>query len=121
MSDRKTYDAQNRLDQLTTQFKQTVERITHVPSERDATVVVTEERMRDSVSVAARSRVSQALKQLRLAHNFSYADIQQRTNLSQQLLWDMEYKERRLTLEELRILAACYQLKPGDILGIDID
>lgn len=121
MSERRTYEFRNRLEKIAARFKQTSERIDRIPSEREATVMVVEEQMRDSVSIAARSRVGQALKQLRLAHGFSYADLQQRTSLSQQLLWDVEYNERRLNLEELRILATCYQIKPGDILGIDID
>lgn len=121
MSERKTYDFRNQLDQLTTRYKRIIDRVEQVPSDRDTHIVVVEEQIRDSVTVAARSRVSQALKQLRLAHGYSYADLQQRTSLSQQLLWDLEYNERRLTLDELRVLAACYQMRPGDILGVDIE
>lgn len=121
MSERKSYEFRNRLDEITERFKQTRDRIDRIPSEREATVMVVEEQVRDAVAIAARSRVGQALKQLRLAHGYSYADLQQLTNLSQQLLWDVEYNERRLNLEELRVLAACYQIKPSDILGIDIE
>lgn len=121
MSERRTYEFRNRLEEISARFKRTSERIEQIPRERETTIIVVEEQMRDSVAIAARSRVGQALKQLRLAHGFSYADLQQRTNLSQQLLWDVEYNERRLNLEELRRLAECYQIKPGDILGIDID
>ncbi len=121
MSERQTYGFRNRLEEISARFKQTSERMERIPSDREATVMVVEDQMRDAVAIAARSRVGQALKQLRLAHGYSYADLQQRTNLSQQLLWDIEYNERRLNLEELRILAGCYKIKAGDILGINID
>ena len=76
---------------------------------------------RESVRRLSRSRVASMLQQLRAVHGFSYAQIQEETGLSQQLLFDVEYKERRLTLDELRALADLYQVSPGDILGIELD
>ncbi len=81
----------------------------------------TPERTRQAVRTIARSRVSAVLRQLRAALGLSYEEIQQRTGLSQQLLFDVEFKEHRLSLEELRCLADCYNTAVGDILGIDID
>jgi hypothetical protein len=37
------------------------------------------------------------------------------------MLYDVEYKDRRLTLDELRTLAQCYNITINDILGVDID
>ena len=76
---------------------------------------------RESVRQLSRNRVASLLRQLRAVHGFSYAQIQDETGLSQQLLFDMEYKDRRLTLDELRSLAHLYQVSPGDILGIELD
>lgn len=76
---------------------------------------------RESVRQLSRNRVAALLRQLRAVHGFSYAEIQEVTGLSQQQLFDMEYKDRRLTLEEVRHLADLYQVSPGDILGIDLD
>jgi hypothetical protein len=77
--------------------------------------------IRDSIRQLSRARVSEILRQLRAAHGLAYADVQSQTGLSQQLLFDIEYKDRRLTLDELRRLAACYQVSVDDILGIDLD
>jgi len=76
---------------------------------------------RESVRQLSRNRVAALLRQLRAVHGFSYAQVQEATGLSQQLLFDMEYKDRRLTFAELRALAQCYQVSAGDILGIDVD
>ena len=76
---------------------------------------------RESVRQLSRNRVAALLRQLRAVHGFSYAEIQEETGLSQQLLFDMEYKERRLTMDELRLLANLYQVSAGDILGIEFD
>ncbi len=80
----------------------------------------TPERTRAAIRTLARSRVVGILRQLRAAHGLTYDEIQQRTGLSQQLLFDVEFKERRLTLDELRRLADCYNVGVGDILGVDI-
>ena len=77
--------------------------------------------LRKSISQLSRSRVSAILRQLRSAHGYTYAQVQERTGLPQQLLYDVEYRERRLTLPELTALAACYEVSENDILGIDLD
>jgi transcriptional regulator with XRE-family HTH domain len=69
----------------------------------------------------ARSRISQTLRQLRAANGLSYAQVQSNTGLSQQLLYDVEYGDRRLTLDELRLLADCYHVAVNDLLGIDLE
>ena len=76
---------------------------------------------RESIRQLARMRVSELLKQLRAVHGFSYEYVQDQTGLPQQLLYDMEYRERRLTLHELERLAQVYQVSTADILGIEID
>jgi hypothetical protein len=75
---------------------------------------------RDSVRQLARNRVASLLRQLRAVHGYTYEEIATMTGLSQQLLFDVEFKERRLTLEELGRLARCYQVSPDDILGVDL-
>ena len=77
--------------------------------------------VRDAVRQLARSRVSEILRQLRAARGLSYEQVRERTGLSQQLIYDMEYRERRLTLPELTALAACYETSVNDILGIDLE
>jgi hypothetical protein len=79
-----------------------------------------EAKVRVSVSQAARSRVSATLRQLRAARDLSYDAIRERTGLSQQLLYDIEYGDRRLTLDELILLAECYGVSADDVLGVDL-
>ena len=81
----------------------------------------TERHIRDSVRMLSRQRVSDLLRQLRAASGLSYQQINEVTGLSQQLLFDVEFRDRRLTLDELRRLLACYQVSVDDILGVDID
>ena len=80
-----------------------------------------ESTIRDSIRQLSRQRVSNILRQLRAAHGFTYEQVNERTGLTQQLLFDVEFKDRRLTLEEIRILADCYQVSVDDILGINVD
>ena len=61
------------------------------------------------------------LSQLRAARGLTYEQVRQQTGLSMQLVYDVEYRERRLTLDELRLLAACYEVSVNDILGIDVE
>ena len=77
--------------------------------------------LRNALRQMARSRVSQMLGQLRAARGLSYEQARQRTGLTMQLLYDMEYRDRRLTMDELRLLAACYEVSVNDILGIDLE
>jgi hypothetical protein len=80
-----------------------------------------ERNIRDSIRQLSRQRVSDLLRQLRAAHGLSYEQVNERTGLSQQLLFDVEFKDRRLTLDEIRLLADCYHVSAGDLLGIDVD
>lgn len=61
------------------------------------------------------------MRQLRAAHGLTYAQVQTQTGFSQQMLFDFEYKERRLTLDELRTLAGCYGISVDDVLGVDLE
>jgi hypothetical protein len=80
-----------------------------------------ERNVRDAIRQLSRKRVSDLLRQLRAAHGLSYEQVHDRTGLSQQLLFDVEFKDRRLALDELRRLADCYQVTVDDLLGIDVD
>ncbi|MFO7631121.1 MAG: helix-turn-helix transcriptional regulator [Caldilinea sp.] len=80
-----------------------------------------EAKVRASVRQSARSRVSATLRQLRAARRLSYDAIRERTGLSQQLLYDVEYGDRRLTLDELNLLAECYGVSADDVLGVDVE
>ncbi len=80
-----------------------------------------QERVVDSLRQLARSRISSILRQLRSASGYSYDLLAEQSGLSKQLLFDVEYKEQRLTLDQLRVLAACYEVEINDILGVDID
>lgn len=80
-----------------------------------------ERSIRDSIRQLSRQRVSDILRQLRAAHGLSYEQISERTGLTQQLLFDVEFKDRRLTLDEIRLLADCYHVGIDDILGINVD
>jgi DNA-binding transcriptional regulator YiaG len=79
------------------------------------------ETLQDGLRTLARSRVNNSLRQLRAASGLSYADVAAQTGLTQQMLFDVEYKERRLTLAELRLLATCYDVGINDLLGVDVD
>ena len=70
---------------------------------------------------AARHPLSQMLSQLRATRGLSYEQVRQQTGLPMQLIYDLEYRDRRLTVDELRLLAACYAVSVNDVLGIDLD
>lgn len=109
-------------DDLLQRLRESVLRLGHSKPERVVPRIDdTPDRTRAAIRRLARSRISQILRQLRAAHGLSYEEIQQRTGLSQQMLFDVEYKERRLTLEELRKLAECYAVSVSDILGLDFE
>jgi len=95
-------------------LNQNSERVTHL-------VDTEQENTAHAIRTLARSRVSNILRQLRAAGGLSYEDVAAQTGLSKQILFDVEYKERRLTLEELRKLAAAYQIGIDDILGVDLE
>lgn len=75
----------------------------------------------ESLRRLARARVSLLLRQLRAAHRLTYAQVHADTGLSQQFLFDVEFKDRRLSLDELRLLAHCYHVSVSDVLGVDIE
>lgn len=108
-------------DHLLDRLKEAVLRAVRVPQVTTLRPNAAEASMRDSVRTTARVRISTALRQLRAAYSFSYEDLQTKTGLSQQLLWDVEYKDRRLTLSELEKLAACFEMTASDLLGIDLE
>lgn len=108
-------------DGLVKRIRDTVLRMANSPMRALEPAIEAEDKTRQSVRQLARSRVSQILRQLRAAHGLTYAEIQTQTGLSQQMLFDVEYKERRLTLDELRSLAACYGVEINDVLGIDME
>jgi hypothetical protein len=108
-------------DTLFKRIQETVQRLTHAPTRALSPVLESEDKERNAVRQLARSRISQTLRQLRATKGLSYAQIQQQTGLAQQLLFDVEYKQRRLTLAELRLLAHCYGVNANDLLGIDLD
>jgi len=108
-------------DSLVRRIRDSVLRMAYAPKRAIEPVEESADLAHDAVRQLARSRVSQLLRQLRAAHGLTYAQIQEQTGLSQQILFDFEYKERRLTLDEVRTLAHCYGVTVNDILGVDID
>ncbi|MEX1020337.1 MAG: helix-turn-helix transcriptional regulator [Litorilinea sp.] len=108
-------------DFLVRRIRESVLRLTQNPERSHEAFESVDTPVRDSIRRLARSRISQILQQLRAANGLSYAQVQANTGLSQQLIYDVEYGDRRLTLEELQLLADCYHVAVSDLLGIDID
>ena len=108
-------------DFLVRRIRESLLRLSNISVRTSEPLQEADSSVRDSIRNLARSRVSLLLRQLRAAHNLTYAQVQTNTGLSQQLLFDVEFKDRRLTLDELRRLAACYQVSVSDILGVDIE
>lgn len=108
-------------DQLVKRIQETVRNLQRGKERVITPINPGEEKLRQSLRTLARTRVSSMLRQLRAARGYTYEALAAESGLSQQLLFDIEYKERRLTLDELRILAACYQVSVSDLLGVDID
>ena len=80
-----------------------------------------QEKVVKSIRTLSRSRVSSILRELRSSSGYSYDELTEKSGFPKQLLFDVEYKDRRLTLDQLRILADCYGVTINDILGIDIE
>ncbi len=80
-----------------------------------------ENELRTALRQMARRRISQTLSQLRAARGLAYEQVRQQTGLSMQVIYDVEYRDRRLTVDELRLLAACYDVSVNDILGVDLE
>lgn len=108
-------------EQLLKRLRESLTWLTHAPDPIAAPPDDPQQRVRDALRLLARSRVSEILRQLRAALGLSYAEVQLATGLSQQLLYDVEFKDRRLTLDQLRLLAECYGVGVNDLLGVDID
>ena len=108
-------------DPIYKRIRDTVLRLTHAPKLVVEPLDEAETNARNAVRQVARSRVGALLQQLRATYGYTYAQVQEKTGLSQQLLFDVEYKERRLTLDELRLLAQCYEIGVNDVLGIDLE
>lgn len=108
-------------DHLVQRIRESLFRLQRTPDRTSVAPPPTERHIRDSVRMLSRRRVSDLLRQLRAASGLSYQQINEMTGLSQQLLFDVEFKDQRLTLDELRQLLACYQVSVDDILGVDID
>jgi ribosome-binding protein aMBF1 (putative translation factor) len=103
-----------RLRDSVIQMRKAPQRTTAPPTQQESNV-------RDAIRQVARSRVSEILRQLRAARGLSYEQVRERTGLPQQLLYDLEYKDRRLTLAEITALARCYDVSVNDVLGIDLE
>jgi hypothetical protein len=108
-------------DFLVRRIRESILRLSQSPERSTEPYEAIDAPVRDSIRRLARTRISQVLHQLRAANGLSYAQVQADTGLSQQLLYDVEYGERRLTLDELRLLADCYHIEVEDLLGIDIE
>jgi len=111
-------------DRLLYRLKQTVQKAVRIPKQPENHPKIAanaDSGLYSSVRQIAQNRVSVALKQLRAQHGLSYEQIQRNTGLSQQLLWDVEFNNRRLSLDELRLLVDGYGLSVNDILGVDVD
>jgi hypothetical protein len=108
-------------DFLLRRLRDTIARLSQNQTRPTEPFYEAEQTVRNSIRQLSRSRISQLLRQLRAAHGYSYAQVQAATGLSQQLLFDIEFKDRRLTMEELRRLADCYQVSVSDILGVDVE
>lgn len=108
-------------ESLLRRLQETVQRLRGEPRRVIEVVDETTDKTRTAVRQLARSRVAQALRQLRAAHGLNYEEVHTQTGLARQLLFDVEFKEQRLTLDELRKLTACYGVSVGDILGIELD
>jgi hypothetical protein len=108
-------------DFLVRRIRESILRLAQAPERSTEPYEAVDTPVRDSVRRLARSHISQILRQLRATNGLTYAQVQADTGLSQQLLYDVEYGERRLTLEELRLLADCYHISVDDLLGIDLE
>lgn len=108
-------------DYLIQSLKEQVARLRYGEERVTEPVEETEVDARESVRRLARTRVADLMRQLRAVHGYTYEEIQNETGLSQQLLFDFEFKDRRLTLDELRLLATMYGVSAGDVLGIELE
>jgi hypothetical protein len=108
-------------DFLALRIRESLAWLRRTPTRNSPPYQKVERNIRDSIRQLSRQRVSDLLRQLRAAHGLTYEQVNERTGLTQQLLFDVEFKDRRLTLDEIRLLAECYQVSVDDILGINVD
>ena len=108
-------------DQVIQRIRESLNWLRRAPMGSTTPYQKTERDIRDAIRKLSRQRVSDLLRQLRAAHGLSYEQVHDQTGLSQQLLFDVEFKDRRLSLDELHRLAACYPVSVDDRLGVDID
>ncbi len=108
-------------DQIAQRIREAILSLHHNNERVTKLVDTQQENSIHALRTLARSRVSSILRQLRATSGFSYEDVSAKTGLTKQLLFDVEYKERRLTLDELRKLAAAYEIGIDDILGVDLE
>ncbi|MFN8465794.1 MAG: helix-turn-helix transcriptional regulator [Caldilineaceae bacterium] len=106
---------------LLQRLRESVIQMRKTPQRTTTPGVQHEVNVRDAIRQLSRSRVSEILRQLRATRSLSYEQVRERTGLTQQLLYDVEYKDRRLTLPELTALARCYEVSINDILGVDVE
>lgn len=108
-------------EQVAQRIRDTINWLRRTPVQTTTHHQNVEQTVRDSVRQLSRQRVSDLLRQLRAAQGLSYEQVSERTGLTQQLMFDVEFKDRRLSLDEIRLLANCYQVSIDDLLGIDVD
>jgi hypothetical protein len=108
-------------ESLLQRLRDSVTRVRQMPERNTAPVPPHEVNVRDAIRQLSRNRISQIVRQLRAARGYTYEQVREKTGLSQQLLYDVEYKDRRLALGELAALARCYEVSVNDILGIDLE
>lgn len=108
-------------DHVVQRIRESINWLRGTPTPTTAPFQKSERSIRDSIRLLSRQRVSELLRQLRAAQGLSYEQVHDQTGLSQQLLFDVEFKDRRLSLDEVRKLAECYQVSVDDLLGVDVD
>jgi len=108
-------------NQWLTRIQNTVWRLARVPGRSISLPSESKISARSRVRQATADRVSATLRQLRVDHGYSYEQQRDITGLSLQVLYDIEFKKRRLTVHELGLLAQCYELDASDILGVDLE
>ncbi len=108
-------------DNVVQRIRESLNWLRRTPTRTSTPYQKSERNIRDAIRQLSRQRVSDLLRQLRAAQGLSYEQVHERTGLSQQLLFDVEFKDRRLSLDEIRRLADCYQVSVDDLLGIEID
>lgn len=108
-------------DNLIQRIRESMSWLQRTPTRSSPPYQQVEQNVRDSIRQLSRHRISDLLRQLRAANGLTYEQVNERTGLPQQLLFDVEFKDRRLNLDEIRVLANCYGVSVDDILGINVD